>query len=307
MRCETNREAIVLMIHDELEEGRRLDLDMHLKACPDCASALEEERRLLGLVDGALGDAPSPALLSRCREDLRRALAGEPGAVPARWLAALRRSVRPRLSPAWATALLACGFMVGRVMPGAGSPATGARQEAGVEEGGTIANVDFHDTDPLSDRIHVSYDTLQRTSLSGTAGDPRIRRVLVDTVRDSRNPGLRLEAMDVLRRHVDDREVRAALVRAVRDDDNAGARLKALEALKGRVADDAEVRGAVVDALVKDPNPGVRVRAIDALQGARGPETLAVLRRLADQDSSEYVRMRSAAMVSEMMPLGGTR
>ena len=169
-------------------------------------------------------------------------------------------------------------------------------------ENSTIANVDFHESDPLSDRVSLSYDTLMRTSLSGSPTDPRIRRVLVETVRDSRNAGLRLLALDVLRRHLDDREVRQALVRTVREDDNAGARLAALEALKARVAEDAEVRGAVVDALVKDTNPGVRVRAVDALEGARGPETLAVLRRLADHDPNEYVRLRSAALVSDMMP-----
>src|SRR5258705_5092983 len=50
---------------------------------------------------------------------------------------------------------------------------------------------------PFPTRRSSDLDTLRRTSLSGTAGDPRIRRVLVDTVRDSRNAGLRLEALDV--------------------------------------------------------------------------------------------------------------
>ena len=197
--------------------------------------------------------------------------------------------------------------MAGRAFPGAGIPSLEKRPGTTPEAGSTIANVDFHDTDPLSDRISLSYDTLRRTSLSGSAGDPDIRRVLLDTVRDSRNAGLRLEALDALRRHADNRQVRQALLRAVREDDNAGARLKALEALKEHAADDPEVRGAIVQALLKDTNPGVRVRAIDALKGARGPETLAVLKRLADEDPSEYVRLRSAALVSEMLPPGTVR
>jgi HEAT repeat protein len=199
------------------------------------------------------------------------------------------------------------GFLVGRVFPGAGFTTGGHGPDPTPEGAPTITNIDFRDSDPLSDRVSLTYDTLRRTSLSGTAGDPRIRRVLVDTVRDSGNAGLRLEALDVLRRHVDDREVRQALLRAVREDENAGARLKALEALKERAADDPEVRGAIVQALLKDTNPGVRVRAIDALKGTRGPETLAVLKRLADEDPSEYVRLRSAAWVSEMIPQEGVR
>ena len=96
--------------------------------------------------------------------------------------------------------------------------------------------------------------------------------------------------------------MRRALLRAVREDANPGARLKALEALQERAGEDAEVRGAIVQALLSDTNPGVRVRAIDALQAARSPETLPVLQRLAERDPNDYVRLRSAALVSQMLP-----
>jgi HEAT repeat protein len=44
------------------------------------------------------------------------------------------------------------------------------------------------------------------------------------------------------------------------------------------------------------------VRAIDALKDSRGPETLAVLRRLATGDPNDYVRLRSAALLSDASP-----
>jgi HEAT repeat protein/putative zinc finger protein len=299
MRCETNREHIVLMIHGELADQERRALEAHLPTCNDCSAALAEERGLIGLIAGAPEEGPSTALLRRCRDDLRRAIAAEAPAAQAGGGRPGARWWSPRLSPAWALALLAAGILVGRAFPSVGLPTH--------ESAGTIANVDFHESDPLTDRVSLTYDTLRRTAISGTPSDPRIRRVLVDTVRDSRNAGLRLMALDVLRPHTDDRDVRAALLRTVREDDNAGARLKALEALQEHAADDPEVRGAIVEALVKDTNPGVRVRAIDALERARAPETLAVLRRLADQDPNEYVRLRSAALVSEMLPQGDAR
>ncbi|PYT36550.1 MAG: hypothetical protein DMF52_06745 [Acidobacteria bacterium] len=307
MSCESNRERIILMIYGEVEESARLDLEAHLATCAACAAVFEDERRTAGILASAPMDGPPEALLQRCRDDLHRALEknSSRGRVEGARAGALSR--RLWWSPAWATALLVAGFAVGRAFPGAGLPSLGHRPEPATEGAATIANVDFHENDPLSDRVSLTYDTLLRTSLSGTASDPRIRRVLVDTVRDNRNAGLRLEALDVLRRHVDDRDVRQALLRAVREDENAGARLKALEALTGRAAGDPEVRGAIVQALLKDPNPGVRVRAIDALKDTRGPETLAVLRRLAEQDPNEYVRQRSAALVSEMLPQGTVR
>jgi hypothetical protein len=285
MHCETGREQVILMLCGELGDSERLGLEAHLATCPACASILEEERGLLSLVGGVPDEGPPAALLRRCRDDLHRTLQMEPEA------GRTRRTWRLRLSPAWALALVVAAFVAGRAFQS---------RDTSPENASTIANVDFHEGDPLSDRVSLTYDTLRRTSLSGTASDPRIRRVLVDTVRDNRNAGLRLEALEALRRHADDREVRTALLRAVREDDNAGARLKALEALRGRAADDPEVRDAIVQALLKDTNPGVRVRAIDALQGTRGPETLAVLRRLADEDPNEYVRLRSAALVSDV-------
>ncbi len=304
MRCEDRREAIVLLVYDELQDEARRELESHLSGCVPCAAALEEGRRVAELARGA-EEGPSEALLRRSRDELQRALRAESGGesyvAPRPW--------RFRLNPAWALALVLSGFVAGRAIPGGVAPATGGRPDSatGALEDATIANVDFHESDPPSDRVSLSYDTLRRTSLTGTSSDPRIRQVLVDTLRDNRNAGIRLEALDVLRRHADDRVVRQALLRAVREDDNAGARLKALEALKGHVGDDAEVRGAVVQALLRDTNPGVRVRAIDALGEARGPETMSVLRRLADHDSNEYVRLRSAALLGAMQPVEGTR
>ena len=295
MDCETNRRQIVLMLCGELEDAGRQTLESHLEACAVCAAALEEERRLIQLLEGAPAAEPSSDLLEGCRRDLRTALkAGSAGSrsQPLRWM---------RLWPAWAFALLAAGFVAGRLAPGAGRPGAGG-EVAAPEAGATIANVDFRDSDPRTERISLTYDTLRRTALEGTVGDPRIRQVLLDTVRQNRNAGLRLEAIEALRRHADDREVRRVLLGAVREDDNPGARLKALEALQGHAAGDPEVRGAIVQALLRDANPGVRVRAIDALRGARGPETLAVLRRLAADDPNDYVRLRSAALVGEMLP-----
>jgi len=284
MGCESNRRAIVLLLCGELQEAEREALEAHLRECFDCQASVADERRIQQLVESAPAAEPSETLLESCRRDLRTALRPSPGGR----IAPLRPWMR--LWPAWALTLLAAGFAAGRLYPGV---ATTPKTEK------TIANVDFRDSDPRTERISLTYDTLRRTALEGTAGDPRIRQVLLETVKQNRNAGLRLEAIEALRRHADDPEVRRVLLGAVRDDDNPGARLKALEALQGRAAGDPEVRGAITQALLRDTNPGVRVRAIDALKDSRGPETLAVLRRLADGDPNDYVRLRSAALLSD--------
>jgi len=319
MSCEANRRQIVLMIYDELAEAERRELDRHVRGCDACADAVVEQRRLSLILERGAAIEPPADLLELCRADLRVGLetggpvpsAARPAdAAPAPGAARpghRGRPWRPRLSLAWALALLAGGFLAGRTVPGGALLSLGGGRGTPPEGVATIANVDFQDSDEGSGRVRLTFDTLRRSALEGTASDPRIRGVLVDTLRDNLNAGLRLEAIDVLRRHADDLEVRRALLRAVREDANPGARLKALEALQERAGEDAEVRGAIVQALLRDTNPGVRVRAIDALQTARSPETLPVLKRLAERDPNDYVRLRSAALVSQMLPQGGER
>lgn len=214
---------------------------------------------------------------------------------------------RLRIAPGWAAAMVVAAFLAGRFTIGGGLAPLSSRDpdSAREETGSSVTHLDLLQSAPGADRISISYDTLRHTSVEGSPRDPRIRGLLVGTLRDSLNAGLRLEAIDALSGHADEREVRAALLRALREDENAGARLKALDALARRTGQDPEVRAAVVRVLIHDTNPGVRVRAIDALGPARHPETLPVLRRLAKEDPNDYVRLRSAALVSDLAPTGG--
>ena len=170
-------------------------------------------------------------------------------------------------------------------------------------QAGTDAmTTDLHSVqvDPGGERINLTYDTRTRRSVRGRVEDPAIRRLLADTVRDSSNAGLRLDAIGLLEGQADDAEVRRALVQALRDDRNAGARLKALAALDPQASSDAEVRDAMTDALLRDDNLGVRVRAIDALARTGDPQLAPLMRRLATDDSEPYIRLRSGAIAEQM-------
>ena len=176
------------------------------------------------------------------------------------------------------------------------APAAGG----GTVSGAPLANLMSLESAPDRDHVRLSYDTLQRGSLEGSADDPAIREFLVRTLRDSLNAGLRLEAIDALRRHTDESEVRRALLETLRGDENTGARLKAIDALHDRVAADPEVRRGILDALETDTNTGVRVSAIDALSRARDPQILPAMERLSREAPDTYVRMRSGAFVDAM-------
>jgi hypothetical protein len=332
MRCDTAREWIVLDLYEELAPWEGAALRDHLEACAACAAAADDERRLLALLGADAQAEPGADLLEACRKRLRSTLArAAPAGTAADGAGAAPEGLRPeaarpdgvrpvgvrpeerglpwwwRFRPAAAlAAMLVTGFLLGRLAPSGGAPAPpGIGPEAAPAD--TFSGVSDLLADPGGDRVSVHYDVLRRATLEGSASDPEIRRLLVETARASLNAGLRLEALAALRGQADRDDVRDALLLAVSEDENPGARLKAIEALAGRAGGDPRVRDVLVRALVGDGNPGVRVRALEALEGTRHPEVLPVFERLSREDPNDYVRLRAAAYVSHAGGAGGGR
>ena len=324
MNCESARRAILLHLYGETDARERFKMDTHLAGCAACADAMASERRLHAMLQVDAAVEPTDDLLDGCRDALARALDAEapPAPLPLR-LRVFEIWRQVRLSPAYGFAMLAAGFLVGaltlRAAPaGILARGTGEVQNASARvaedrlapsrrpESLPVKSVRSLEPASAEGQVRVGYDTLQRGSMEGTAADPAIRAMLVTTLRDSLNSGLRLEAIDALASHADQADVRQALLDALRRDENAGARLKALDALAARAPEDSQVRGAIVDAMQKDANPGVRVRAIDTLASRRDRRLLPVMERLSRDDPDAYVRMRSGAFVDALYASNST-
>jgi hypothetical protein len=310
MDCDAARRTLLLDLYGEIAADESGALQTHLASCGDCRLAAAGERRLQAILGERIAAEPSDDLLALCRRDLSAALDAEPR--PRRpWARSLADFFTlARLSPAWGAALLVVGFVAGAATLRGGERPAGPREAGapaaagGTLSGAPLANLMSLESAPDRDHVRLSWDTLQRGSLEGSASDPAIREMLVRTLRDNLNAGLRLEAIDALRRHTDEREVRRALLDTLRGDENTGARLKAIEALHDRVAADPEVRRGILDALESDANPGVRVSAIDALSRARDPQILPAMERLSREAPDTYVRLRSGALVDAMQARG---
>ena len=305
MNCDRTRHTILLALYAEVPDAERRSVQAHIAACESCRLAEAWERRLHAMLSERGGIDPADTLLDRCRRDLAAALDAEPmpRVALARRLAGYLMG--SRLSPAYGLALAAAGFVAGvvalRLVPTLGAPGAGpAPIGAAVSPGAPVANILSLESTPGRDHVRLDYDTSQRAQMEGSAADPAIRDLLVATVRDSLNAGLRLDAIEALGRHTEDDEVRRTLIDALRADDNAGARLLAIEALHGRMAADADVRRAMLEAVRSDANPGVRVRAIELLSAARDEAILPAMELLAREDPDTYIRMRSADFVEAM-------
>ncbi len=93
--------------------------------------------------------------------------------------------------------------------------------------------------------------------------------------------------------------MREVLTTALRNDKNPGVRLKALQGLQAFVAQDTRVRDAVLEALANDTNNGVRCEAIHALSPVKADTSVRVLlQQLAAHDKNAYIRLESERMLA---------
>lgn len=308
MNCRMVEEKLALHLYDELPPEERAAVDAHLTACPACAAAAAELGRLHAALDQRPALEPTPELFVQSRAELEEALDREargwrgllhsgwglwPMGSPFRWTAAL--------------AILLVGVSLGwglhqRVGEQPTSMATGTPPWIGADMNNMrISGISQVTPDPQTGQVRITLDAERRVTLSGSLDDPRIREILVRTVKSYDNAGIRHETLNVLSGRAEEPAIREALLYAVRHDPNAGVRLEALNAVQ-ELTWTPDVQEAVLGALETDANPGVRVAAVNLLLRHRDPQLLPALQKLAVNDSNPYVRLKCANAVREQTP-----
>lgn len=298
------RDRISLYLYNELGDDEREALEAELESDPELARAVESERRFLQKVSQRTDRDASHTLLVECRHDLMRSVYRLGNQPQTRWdigawlarLPASFRSLRVAWQPTAALALLVVGFFAGRNTDGLPQFGGSLSQRQPATEASLISSAALRDiqsvqVDPENGNIEIVLEEVTRRTIRGSSQDPNIRGLLISTVQEYPNSGVRIESLDALTPRASDREVRQALLATMIEDDNAGVRLKALEALKPQHGD-PEVRQGLVRILQEDDNPGMRVQAIELLTENPDRELVGVLQSLVEQESNNYVRLR---------------
>jgi hypothetical protein len=298
------RDRISLYLYNEMGDDEREALEAELESNPELARSVESERRFLQTLNQRTDrDAPH-ALLVECRHDLMRSVYRQGNQPPARWdlgawlarLPGSLQSMRVAWQPTAALALLVVGFFAGRNterLPqfGATVPSGSAVTEASLIGAGSIRDIQSVQVNPESGSVEIVLEEVTRRTIRGSSQDPNIRSLLMTTVKDYPNSGVRLESLDALTPRAADQDVQRTLLATMIEDDNPGVRLRALEALKPH-HDDPEVRRGLVRILQQDDNPGMRVQAIELLTENPDRQLVEVLQTLVGQESNNYVRLR---------------
>jgi hypothetical protein len=304
MKCNDLEKTSPLYLYGELSGEERAAFEAHLAACEACRARHEEATRVHHLLVECPGPEPAPDLLVRCRQSLDEALDRE----QLGWRNLLRgwlwsSSALPATRALAVLTLVVFGFGLGWTLrPHVNAlPVAGGGQSSTLEtiDLGRIRNISSVAPDPQSGGVRIQLDAERRVTLQGSMDDPRIRQVLVDTVKSYDNPGIRRDTLDALRMQTQDPSVRDALEFALIHDTNAGNRLEALRLMQHTECG-ANTHQCLLNVVEKDPNVGVRAQAIDTLiqhleEEGQDEAVLAAFEKLAAGDQNPVVRMRCAA------------
>lgn len=298
MNCDAVIRQLPLLLYGELTFDEEELVQQHLDGCPACRGELEKSKALHEAFDLAEAE-PDAAVLANCRRSFRIAASAmaENGGP--------KRSFWPDWStwkwfgnPVSALALVAMGFFGARLVPQGGGALPLVRMGSVADSGPVASRVRF--VEPReSGQVQIIVEETRQRVLSGDVEDHGIRTLLLRAARESADPGVRVETMDLLKAQPQAEDVKRALLYALQHDANAGVRLKALEALRFSASDGA-TRRALSEVLLKDDNPGVRTQAIDLLTSKREPELVGILQEIMTREDNNYVRMKCQRALSEM-------
>jgi len=295
--CTALRGQLALLLYGELSFDEEERVESHLDACPDCRQALEHQKMLHDAID-AVAVTPSPALLSRCREDVADWLdRKEPvSGLAARWNQLTAGWKIQFLRPAGVVALLAVGFFAAKVTPGLNFGGAYQAMSLGNFGGAQVCNVAAQP----DGSVRIVLDETRQRMVSGNVEDLQIRALLMAAAKEANDPGLRAQTVTILTEGADAEDVRQALVFALGNDQNADVRLKAMEGLK-RFSGDPIVQDALARVLLSDSNTGMRTQAIDVLTARQGQaldrQIVGALQEMMNREDDSYVREQCQRML----------
>ena len=290
MNCEFVKARVELYVFAELAFDEEEVFESHLGACSQCTALVEEYQAVLRLMDHAEMEAP-PALLAQCRAGLHAHLEAK-SVVNRTWQGRLREFLPawPQLlRPAVGMAVLALTFYAGKQfeerksVSAAGLPTSRVRTIQGMGNG----------------MVQIVLEEPRSRMIEGGLNEVGIEQALLAAARQSPDPVMRIESLELLRNRCSRDDVRQTMLQTLEKDESPTVRLRALEALRPCSAE-GNVRQALSRVLLRDASPNVRVQVIDMLVERPPAEIVGILQEAIRHDENDYVRSRCLRVLSEM-------
>jgi hypothetical protein len=171
----------------------------------------------------------------------------------------------------------------------------------------TISNISFIDSDPSDGEVEFTFVAMKPVYLKGRIDDPKIQSILTYSMLNEQNPGTRFNSINAMyseRPIKFDKDVKDALITVVMTDENPGVRREALKLMK-KLPYDEDVKRAFIYVLTTDTSSGLRIEAINALvdAGKKGitldKNEIDLFKQKLQTDDNSYIRYRTKTILQE--------
>ncbi len=170
-----------------------------------------------------------------------------------------------------------------------------------------ITNVKFAENVTADGKVDFSFDAIKPVHIKGNINDPKIQSILSYAMVNGDNAGVRLNSISLINSGPAkklDNDVKNAIVNVVKNDANPGVRREALKLLR-KVPYDDDIKKALLYALSNDKNTGMRIEALNILMDAQKDghnftkEDLNILKQNLKQDNNQYIQYRVKSVLKE--------
>lgn len=170
-----------------------------------------------------------------------------------------------------------------------------------------ISNIHFIDADASDGEIEFEFEAVKPVRMKGSVNDPQIQAVLAYSMLNNQNPGSRLNSINAIDSKPQvriDSDTKNALLTVMLTDENPGVRLEALKVLK-RLPYDEITKQAFLTVLTSDTTSGLRIEAINAISDLMekgltfSQDELTLFKEKFNNDDNNYIKFRSRTILQE--------
>ncbi len=171
----------------------------------------------------------------------------------------------------------------------------------------TISNISFIDSDLSDGEVEFTFIAMKPVYLKGRVDDPQIQSILTYSMLNEQNPGSRFNSINAMYSENPikfDKDVKDALITVVMTDENPGVRREALKLMR-KLPYDVDVKRAFIYVLTTDTSSGLRIEAINALvdAGKKGisldKNEIDLFKQKLQTDDNSYIRYRTKTILQE--------
>lgn len=175
-----------------------------------------------------------------------------------------------------------------------------------------INNLRIISQDEINGEISFAFEAVRPVQVKGNINDANIQKILSYSLLKEENDGVRLRTVSAIAAQQDssvllDPKIKSALISAMKSDNNPGVRREALLVLKNYQTDN-EIKDALLYVLQNDGNSGLRVAAINSLtKGSLSSDSdideklLNILKEKSKTDENNYIRYRAQTVLQEVV------